>query len=174
MQKRGVARADQAVMFVRNWLPKESVTKLTKCNNVAEGTEHAKVERAVLDLLTTSHERNEDGGSVTQGQANDTDTGESVESSGSTEVDETESDLNNHTQHHGVERNIEVRVDSPPQLVAGNSTVTREGPGSSGGSGGAPDTTEETEDQQRNEQTNGTTGGAYSIPDDNRCRLAGK
>lgn len=132
------------------------------------------MERAILDLLTASHERDKDGSSVTQCQANDTNTREGVESGGSTEVDETESDLDHHAEHHGVDWDIEVGVDDPPQLVAGNGTVTREGPGSARRSCRAADTAKQTEDEKGNKKSDGTSGGPYGFLDDDRRRLAGQ
>ena len=158
MQKRGVASADHAVRFVSLRLIKNKRAKLTKCDNVAEGTEHSKVELSLLDLLATSKERDQDGSSVTQCQANDTNTGEGVEGSGGTKVDETQGDLNNHAKHHGVERNVELGVDSPPQLVTGDSAITGKGPSSARRSSGASNTTEQTQNEERNKQSDGSAG----------------
>ncbi|RMZ70839.1 hypothetical protein GMOD_00008484 [Pyrenophora seminiperda CCB06] len=142
-------------------------------NDVAESTERSEVELAVLDLLAAGDERDEDGGSITQRQANDTNAGEGVESSGGAKVDDTEDDLDNHAKHHGIEWHVELRVDSLPQLITGNSTVTGKGPGSAGCGRSASNTTEQTQNEEGHEQANGTTGGPYGVSENDGHWLAG-
>jgi len=156
MQNRGVASADQAInVQVSANISKEKQGKtkkrLTESNDVAESTKGSEMELAFLDLLAAGDERDKDGSRVTQRQANDTDTGEGVESSSGTKVDETKDELDCHAEHHGVEWHVELRVDRLPQLVTGNGAVTGKGPGSAGCGCRAANTAKQTKDEQRDE-----------------------
>lgn len=51
MQKRGVARADQAVIDISDSTMKDKEFRLTDGNNVAEETKFTKVELALDNLL---------------------------------------------------------------------------------------------------------------------------
>lgn len=126
-------------------------------NDVAEEAKLPKMELSLLDLFTPSKDRDKDRGRITQGQADDTNTGKGSEGSVGTEVNETEHELNNHAKHHGVQRNIELGVDDSPPLVSRDSTVARKGPGGARCSSCATDTAEESKDKEWNEKTDGST-----------------
>ena len=126
------------------------------------------MEGALLDLTTSADQRDQDWNGVAQGEANDTDTGEGIESDGCTKVDETKEELDNHAEHHGVEGHIELDVDHLPPLEAGNGTVTRECPRGARRGSGAADTADQTEDKERNEKTDRCTRAAHGVFDDGR------
>lgn len=132
------------------------------------------MELTLLDVLAATDERDKDGSSVTQSQANDTNAGESVEGSGGTEVDEAESELDNHAEHHSVKRDVELGVDNAPHLVSGDGAIAGEGPGRARSSGGAANTAEQTEDEERDEKTDRGTGRANGLLDDDWGGLAGQ
>jgi hypothetical protein len=174
MQKRGVARADQAVVAVSMLYINVRVVWLTNSNNVAEQTKRTQVELAFGDFFTAIKHGAQDGCCVAEGQADDTNTGEGVESSGGTEVDETKYKLNSHAKHHGVDGYIVLGVDNPPHLVSGNTTIASESIDGARGGSCASNTAEQGENHEGEEETNGTTGGANSVRDDDRSGLTGQ
>lgn len=145
---------------------------LTDGNNIGDSSELAEVELSGLDLLATSGETDGNGGGVGSSKADDTDTGESVEGSGGTEVDNTEDDLDDHAEHHGVEGNVELGVDLGPPLGTGNGTVTGEGPAASRSGSCAADTADDGQDDEREEKTEGTAGAANCALEDQRHGLS--
>ena len=72
------------------------------------------MEATLLDLFPTIHDRSHDGYSIAKGQGNDTDTREGIEGRGGPEIDETEQKLDDHAEHHSVERHVELRVNLFP------------------------------------------------------------
>ena len=76
---------------------------LTKRNDVARNAEPAEVELRIGEVFPTIRQANGNRCGIRRGEANDTNAREGVESGRGTEVDETKQDLDNHTQHHGVE-----------------------------------------------------------------------
>lgn len=74
--------------------------------------------------------------------------------------------MNNHTEHHGIQRDVEVLVDLDQPLGPGDGTVTSKGPGASRGSRGTANATEQSEDHERDKQANGSTGAAHGAVDD--------
>ena len=72
------------------------------------------MEAALLDLLSSTDERHSDGAGVAERKANDTNAGESVVGRCGTKVNEAESELHSHTQHHSVDRDIQFDVDLFP------------------------------------------------------------
>jgi hypothetical protein len=117
----------------------------------------AKVELAGLDLLATLPHGDGNGDSVRNGEA-----------------DDTEEDLNDHREHHGVEREVEAGVNLAPELGAGNGTVTGECPGAAGSGGGAASAAEDAKNHEGEEQADGTSRRAGSRLDDGGDRLAGR
>ena len=140
---------------------------------VGDSTKLSEVELASLDLLATSSKTDSNRSGVRSSQANDTDTGESVESGGGSEVDNTEDDLNNHAKHHSIQGNIERGVDLGPHPGTGNGTITSESPSASRTGSCAANTANNGENDERNEKTEGTAGAANSALDDERHGLGG-
>lgn len=140
-------------------------------DNVAKDTKLAEVKGSLLDLLAAGKETNGDGGGVGSSQANDTDTGEGVEGGGRAKVEDTEDNLDNHAEHHGVEGNVELVVDLGPPSGTRDGTVTSKGPGASGGGGGATNTAHDGQNDKGEAQAKGTTGGANGTLDDDGCGL---
>jgi hypothetical protein len=134
----------------------------------------AKVELAGLDLLATLPHGDGNGDSVRNGEADNTNTGEGIERGSRAEVDDTEEDLNDHREHHGVEREVEAGVNLAPELGAGNGTVTGECPGAAGSGGGAASAAEDAKNHEGEEQADGTSRRAGSRLDDGGDRLAGR
>lgn len=99
-------------------------------------------------MRAASEQRDGNGHSVADGQANNSDTREGIESSSGAKVDETQQDLNSHGQHHGVEGDIELLVDSLPVFGARDGTITCKGPCAAGRRGGASNTAEQSENQE--------------------------
>lgn len=167
MQKSGMARAVQA----KEWkLTATHVLKngeLTESYNVRDQTDDTHIEISVLDVSAAAEERDCDWNSITQSQADDTDTWESVECSWGAEVEDTEKNLDNHTQHHGVQWYIELWVDLLPPFRSWDSTVTREGPCASRSGSRATDTAEDSEHKDRNAKTECSTRAANSGDNDN-------
>ena len=171
MQKRGVARADQARHLLGRG-SKEKRRGRTESNNVAEQTKLAQVELALNNLLAASKHIAHNGRSIAECQANDTDTRKSVESSHSPKVDQAKCELDNHAHHHSVDRDVELGVNNPPHLVARDTTITSKSVDSARRGSCAADTAEQTEHHEREEKTDGTAGRAHSVDDDLGRRLA--
>jgi hypothetical protein len=174
MQKRGMARRDQA-----GWVSKAQrdwgvIGEHTDSNDVGNSAKLAQVKLSSLDLLATSGETDGNGSSVRGSQANDTDTREGVEGSRGTKVDDTEDDLDNHAEHHGVERNVERSVDLGPPLGTGDGTVTSESPCASRSGSCATNTANDGENDEREEESKGTTGAANGGLDDEWHWLGGQ
>jgi hypothetical protein len=126
----------------------------TQGNDVAEGTKRTEVESTLFDVRAAADKGDEDRDSITQSEADDTDTGEGVEGNGGSKVNQSKDQLNSHAEHHSIQGYIQLDVNDPPPLEARNSAVTGESPGGARSSSGAADTTDEAEYQKRDEQTN--------------------
>lgn len=146
---------------------------LTNCDNIAESTKMAEIELALANLLSSAKQTDGDGSSICGGQANDTNTREGVEGGGRTEVDDSEDDLYDHTEHHGIERYIQSLVDLDPPLRARDGTITSKSPSATRRSSGAANAAHDGEDHDRNKEANGTTRRADGGLDDGRHRLSG-
>lgn len=120
---------------------------LTKCDDVADETEDAHIKVTVLDVFSATEERYCNWDRVTGCQTNDTDARESVERCRGSEVDDAKDDLDDHTEHHSIQWNIELWVDLSPPLRTWNSSVARESPCAARCSSRASDTTEDGKDQ---------------------------
>ena len=96
-------------------------------------------------MLAASEEVDGDGNDVGDGEEDDAGAAESVESSGGSEVDQAEENLDASAEQHGVERHIKLSVDLAPPAGAWDGTITREGPDTARGSGGASNTTQDGE-----------------------------
>jgi hypothetical protein len=145
---------------------------LTDSNNIGDSSELAEVELSGLDLLAASGETDGNGSGVGSSEADDTDTGESVEGSGGTEVDDTEDDLDDHAEHHSVEGNVELGVDLGPPLGTGDSTITGESPDTSRRGSCAADTTDDGQDDEGEEKTESAAGAANCALEDQRHGLS--
>lgn len=128
----------------------------TERDVVAGMTQGTKVEGRILNGLPLVQETDGDGHSVTGSEADDANAGEGVEGGSGAKVDETEDDLDDHGQHHGVERHAQLLVDRLPQPRPRNSAVPSEGPDATGAGGCAPDAADESEHKQGDEQCKGT------------------
>lgn len=124
MQKSGMTKADQTIEIVRkeNHICWEC---LTNRDPVGEDTQGTEVEATLLDLLAPVYDRSYDGYNITQGQCNDTHTGESIESCRRAKVDESEQDLDGHAEHHSVERHVELGVDLAPPVIDSRQKLAR-------------------------------------------------
>lgn len=74
----------------------------TERDVVANQAQFAEMEACILDGLTLVQQAHGDGHGVRGCQANDTHAGEGVERSAGAKVDQTQGDLYNHGQHHGI------------------------------------------------------------------------
>lgn len=138
--------------------------QLTKSKDVGNQTEDAEVETAILDILATAEdERDGDGARITHGQEDDTNTGEGVVGGLGTEVDQAEADLDDHAEEEGIERDVQLLVDSLPPTRAGDATITGKSPSATRGSGDTADTADETEHEQRYHQTESTDAAAKGV-----------
>lgn len=146
---------------------------LTNCDNIAESTKVAEIELAPADLLPSAEQTNGNGSSICGCQANDTDAGESVEGGGRAKVDDSEDDLYNHAEHHGVERHVQRLVDLDPPLGARDGTITSKCPSATRRGGGAADTAHDGKDHDGKEKANGTARRADGGLDDGRHGLGG-
>lgn len=124
-------------------------------------------------MLPSAEQTNGNGSSICGCQANDTDAGEGVEGGGRAKVDDSEDDLYNHAEHHGVERHIQSLVDLDPPLGARDGTITSKGPSATRRSGGAANTAHDGEDHDGNEKAHGTARRADGGLDDGRHGLSG-
>lgn len=132
----------------------------------------AKVELALADLLPSAEQADGDGSGICSCQANNTDAGEGVEGGRGTEVDDSEDDLHNHTQHHGIQGHVELLVDLDPPLGAGDGAITSKGPGAARRSSGAANSAHDGEDHDGNEKTHGASRRSDGGLDDGRNRLS--
>lgn len=82
-------------------------------------------------------------------QEDHTNTAEGVERSNGTKVNYTQNDLNDHAEHHGVEGDIQLRIDDFPVFGSRNGAVSSESPGASRCSRCAADSTDKGQDQER-------------------------
>lgn len=124
------------------------------------------MESSALNLLPPSEQVDSNGSGVGRSQADDTDAREGVESGVGAKVEESEEQLDNHAQHHGVQGHIELLVHAHPQLRTGNGTVTSEGPGAARRSGRAANTTQNAEDHNGDEQAHRTATGSNGALED--------
>lgn len=179
MQNSGRASRDQAVERVsmcitttrRNGKGRGKLH--TNSDDVADSTKMAKIELALADLLPSAEQADGDGGSIGSRQANDTNTREGVESGSGTKVDDSEDDLHNHAEHHGVEGHVELLVDLDPPLGARDGTVTSKGPGAARRGSGAANAAHDGEDHDGEEKTNGTARRSNGGLDDGGHGLSG-
>lgn len=138
--------------------------RLTQSNHIADTADDPQVESGVGDLrATTEEERDRDGARVAEGQENHTDTGEGVERGRGAKVDGTEGNLHRHAQHHGVEGNVQRRVDGLPPLGAGDTAVARKRPGAAGGGRHTSHAADDAENEQREKQQEGSGRAAQRI-----------
>lgn len=140
--------------------------KHTDGNKVGEIAKLAQAERGIAHMATAREHVDGNGSGVRRSQANDTDTGKGVKGNGGAKVDETEHNLDNHAEHHGVQGHVELLVDCDPPLGAGDGTVASKGPDAAGGGGGAADAADEGEDHEGNQETDGAARGADGGLDD--------
>lgn len=146
---------------------------LTERDDVGGDTELAEVEGAADKVGAAVEETDTNGNGVRGSQANDTNTGEGVEGSAGAEVDDTENDLDNHAEHHGVQGNVQLGVDLLPPAGTRDGTVTSEGPGATRGGGGAADTAKDGQDDERKEESKGTARCSHGVLDDGGDGLTG-
>lgn len=118
-------------------------------------------------------ETDANGNSVRGSQANDTNTGEGVEGSAGAEVDDTENDLDNHAEHHGVQGNVQLGVDLLPPAGTRDGTVTSESPGATRGGGCATNAAKDGQNNKGEEKSKGTARGSHGILDDGGDGLTG-
>ena len=146
---------------------------LTKCNDVAHETEDSHVELSVLDVRTTTDKGHGNRHCVANSQADNTNTRESVECSRGSEVQDTEDDLDCHTEHHGIEWDIKLRVDNLPPLETWDGSITGESPCGAGSGSGASNAAEEGEDHKRDTQGECASLAADCLYNDDGCWLTG-
>lgn len=117
----------------------------------------------MLDIFATTEEEGASHrGGVTEGQENNTNTRERTESRTRSKGNQTEKQLDYHTQQQGVEGNTQGLVDDLEPPRARNGTVTRERPGAAGIRRHASDTTAHTEEKDgyaQAESTGAVAGG---------------
>ena len=131
--------------------------KLTNCNNVAEETKCSLIIRCTLDMGTSGKQVDTNRDTITDGEENDTRTTECVVCGNRTKVETSKCNLNNHTEHHGVEWETKLGVDLLPQYGTRNCTISGKSPGASRCCCGASNTAEQTKDDERNGQGKGST-----------------
>lgn len=156
MQKSGIASNDQAKESQQAGVLSWKGVARTDGHDIGKSTEGSEVELARLDLLSSGGQADGNGSRVRRGQADDTDTGEGVEGGVRSEVEETEKDLDDHAEHHGIQGNIELLVDDTPPLGAGDGAITSKGPSATRSSGSATDTAHDGEDHDGDEEADGT------------------
>jgi len=144
-----------------------------KCNDVAHETEDSHVELSVLDVRTTTDKGHGNRHCVGNSQADNTNTRESVECSRGSEVQDTEDDLDCHTEHHGIEWDIKLRVDNLPPLETWDGSITGESPCGAGSGSGASNAAEEGEDHKRDTQGECASLAADCLYNDDGCWLTG-
>jgi hypothetical protein len=147
--------------------PSSSMPKrLTQRNNVAESSQSSEVESAFLNLFSASDKRDENRNGVAQCETNDTNTRKGVESDRGAEVDQAKDKLNNHAEHHGVERNVQLDVDNLPPLEAGDGAIAGERPCGTGRGGGTTNSADQTENKERDQQADGGARASDCLLDD--------
>lgn len=173
MQNRGMARILQAVEVSKKRTT-EGWGRRTKSKNVSDQANDAKVEAAILDILTTAEDqRDGDGTGVTGGQEDDADAGEGVVGGLGTEVDGTEADLDDHAENQGVEGDIKLLVDGLPPARAGDTSITGKGPGAARSGSDTTNTADDAEHQQGDHQAEGTDVVTDGILEDDGGGLVG-
>lgn len=146
--------------------------ELTERKDVSDETDDAKVEVAVLDILaTTEDQRDSHGAGITHRQEDDTHTGEGVVGGGRTEVDGTESNLNDHTQGHRIQGDVELLVDGAPPARTGDTAITSKGPGATRSGRDTTHAADNTEHEKRNSQAESTSRVTNGVLEDDRGRL---
>jgi len=114
MEKRGMARADQAITSQLIHHVQVLIGKLTHSNDVAEHAQSSEVELSLLDLRAATDERDQDRDGVAEGEADDTNTRKGIEGDRGSKVDETKDELDYHAEHHSIEGHVKLAVDDLP------------------------------------------------------------
>lgn len=166
MQKRGTAKKDQAfvaelvVARIKEGGKRKQRKKRTQSNRIAKPPQLAQRKLSTNDMSPLLNHRHRNRHRVRDGQANDAHTAESVKRRRRTEVNDTQQDLDDHGQHHRVERQVQTGMHLLPPLGAWDGTVASKRPRAAGGGGGAGRSTEYTKDHQGDKQADGADRGA--------------
>lgn len=160
-------------MVSRNFhFPHFAGKELTKCNDVAEGTKRAHVERCTLDVCAAFKKGDKNWNGVADSEEDDTNTAEGVECGRRAEVDAAECNLHHHTEHHGIEWQTQLGVDLHPPLRARDCAIAREGPCATGGGCCAAHTAKQAEDDEGDSKSESTAFISNGSHEDGRHRLA--
>jgi hypothetical protein len=147
--------------------------ELTDGNDVADRANGPQVERRSNQMLAPARERDDDRARIRHGQEDDPHTRERVESRHAPKVDDSQHDLDSHTQHHRIQRDIQPRVDDLPPPTPRDGAVAGKRPGAATRGRGAADTTEEGEHKERDEETECAARGADGAEEDGGDGLPG-
>jgi hypothetical protein len=99
--KRGAARINQMIVTLESQYP-SNPSECSVNSHVAEVTNLAFVERSILDLLSTTEERDGNWDTAGTTKTDDGDTEEGVESSSRTKVNTSQCHLNSSVEEEGV------------------------------------------------------------------------
>ena len=94
--------------------------------HIAEEANLAFVERRIGNFFSPTEERNGDRDGTGATETDDRDTQEGVESSGRAKVDAREGALHGRVEEEGVQRHFKTLGHAAPELVTGNTAITRE------------------------------------------------
>lgn len=101
---------------------------LTDSDNVAEIPKTLEVVYAHLETFPPCKKRCEHWGCICESEEDDSRSNEGIEGRSRSEIDASESDLNDHAEHHSIQRHIELGVDLFPPFRAWDSAIARECP----------------------------------------------
>lgn len=114
--------------------------------------------RRVLDDLASADEVDQDGNTVRGGQANGGNASEGVEGSRRAKVDAAENAIDDSGQDERPNRHVKFVVDTRPQLVSWDSTITGKGVGAAGSGSEGSDTGEHEDSEDEEEKTEAAGG----------------